>query len=304
MSTLKLQSILVATIIALNVPSFAQEKSNLPIAANRPMHQESAAQHESQPSPFPGGEAPPLPEGMTLDEVLDYSASPPPDDFPEPVPDDQLYVFTLFEQLEYRLSADGTPDQLGWKAQGWIGGDFNKFWWKNEGEAIFEGPDEGETETDLLYARLILPFWSLQIGAQYANEWALDDYEDRWSGVIGFQGLAPYKFELDNSLYISEDGDVTFELEAEYDLRLTQRLVLQPRTELGFAFQDISERNLGAGMTDVNLDMRLRYEINRQLAPYIGLRYRFLVGETDNIAKSAGADTEQLFFVTGIRFAF
>ena len=199
MPMLKLQNILVVTIIALSVQSFAQEASNLPTTANRQMHQESAAQQESQGSPLLRGEAPPLPEGMTLDEVLDYSASPPPEDYPEPVPDDQLYVFTLFEQLEYRLSADGTPDQLGWEAQGWVGGDVNKFWWKNEGEAIFEGPDEGETETDLLYARLISPFWNLQIGAQYANDWKPDDYEDRWSGVIAFQGLAPYKFELDNS---------------------------------------------------------------------------------------------------------
>ena len=300
----KLQLLLVMTIITIGGSALAQEASNLPNTANRPMHRESAAQHDRQASPLPEGQGPALPDNMTLEEVLDHSAGPLPEDYPELVSDDQLYVFTFVEQLEYRFSADNSPDQLGWEAQGWIGGDFDKFWWKNEGEAIFEGPDEGESETDLLYARLISPFWNFQIGAQYANEWNPDDYEDRWSGVIGIQGLAPYKFELDNSLYVSENGDVTFEFEAEYDLRITQRLVLQPRAELGVAFQDIPERNLGAGLTDVNLDMRLRYEIKRQLAPYIGLRYRFLVGETDNIAESAGEDSEQLFFVAGIRFAF
>jgi len=266
------------------------------------MHQPSAQQQGDLPTP--GINAPAIPEGMTLDEVLDYSASPPSSHFPELVPDDRLYAFTLFEQLEYRMATGNTPDHLGWKAQGWIGGDFNKFWWKNEGEAVFDGPNEGETETDLLYSRLITPFWNFQIGAQYANEWITNDYDDRWSGVIAFQGLAPYKFELDNSLYISEDGDVTFALEAEYDIRITQRLVLQPRTELGFAFQDIPERDLGAGMTDANLDLRLLYEITRKIAPYIGLRYRFLVGETGNIAEAAGVDSEELFFVAGFRFAF
>ena len=139
---------------------------------------------------------------------------------------------------------------------------------------------------------------------QYANEWRKDDYEDRWSGVIALQGLAPYKFELDNSLYISEDGDVTFEIEAEYNLRITQRLVLQPRAEMGFAFQDIPERSIGAGVTDVKLDLRLRYEIKREFAPYIGIRSQFLVGETDNIAEARGEDSEQLFFLAGFRFAF
>ncbi len=189
-------------------------------------------------------------------------------------------------------------------AQGWIGGDFDKFWWKNEGEAIFDGPDAWEMETDLLYSSLITPFWDFQIGAQYANEWHEDDSEDRWSGVIALQGLAPYKFELDHSLYVSEDGDFTFEFEAEYDLRITQGLVLQPRAEIGVAFQDVPERSLGAGMTDVTLDLRLRYEIKREFAPYVGVRSRFLAGETDNIAGARGEDTEQLFFMAGVRFAF
>jgi copper resistance protein B len=117
-------------------------------------------------------------------------------------------------------------------------------------------------------------------------------------------GLSPYKFELDNALYLSEDGDITFEIEAEYDLRITQRLVLQPRAEMGFAFQDIPERSLGAGMTDVKIDLRLRYEIKRGFAPYFGVRSRFLVGETDNIAEATGEDSEQLFFLAGFRFAF
>lgn len=285
-------------------PAWAQDESDMPSTAGHPMHGESAAQHDESAPREPEFE-PAIPAGMTLEEVFDFAESPPPSDFPEPLPDDKVYVVTRFEQLEYRVATDDeTADQLGWEAQGWVGGDFNKFWWKNEGEAVFDGSDEGETETDLLYSRLIRPFWDFQVGVQYANDWHRDDYEDRWSGVIALQGLAPYKFELDNSLYISEDGDVTIAIEAEYDLRITQRLVLQPRVEMGFAFQDIPERSLGAGMTDVKLDLRLRYEIKREFAPYFGVRSRFLVGETDNIAEASGEDPEQLFLLAGFRFAF
>ena len=276
----------------------------MPAAADRPQHGESAAQHGESAPRTPERE-PAIPPGMTLEEVFNIAESPPPSHYPELVPDDKLYAFMQFKQLEYRVAADNeTADHLGWKAQGWIGGDFNKFWWKNEGKVVFDGPDEGEMKTDLLYSRLITPFWNFQAGVQYANEWRKNDYEDRWSGVIALQGLAPYKFELDNSLYISEHGDVTFETEAEYDLRLTQRLVLQPRAEMGFAFQDIPERSLGAGMTDVKLDLRLRYEIKREFAPYFGVRSQFLVGETKSIAKARGKDSEQLFFLAGFRVAF
>lgn len=296
--------VVLVMLLAFAVPAWAQEESDMPSTADHPMHGESAAQHHESAFRTPEFE-PAIPAGMTLEEVFDFAESPPPDDFPEPLIDDRVYAFTLFEQLEYRVAIDDdTVDQLGWEAQGWIGGDLNKFWWKNEGKAAFDGPAEGETETDLLYSRLITPFWDFQVGVQYANEWHRNDYEDRWSAVIALQGLAPYMFELDNSLYISEDGDVTIAIEAEYDLRITQRLVLQPRAEMGFSFQDIPERSLGAGVTDVTLDLRLRYEIKREFAPYLGMRSRFLVGETDNIAEAMGEDSEQFLFLAGLRFAF
>lgn len=297
------KAIMLAMLLAVSARAWAQEESGMPSTMDRPTHEESAAQHDESTPGAPQRE-PAIPEGMTLEQVFGIAESPPPANFPEPVPDDKLYAFLLFEQLEYRVANDETDDHLGWEAQGWIGGDFHKFWWKNEGEAVFDDPDEGEMETDLLYSRLITPFWSFQMGVQYANTWGEGDDDDRWSGVIALQGLAPYKFELDNSLYISEDGDFTLDIEAEYDLRITQRLVLQPRAEMGFAFQDIPERSLGAGMTSVKLDLRLRYEIKREFAPYLGLRSSFLVGETDNIAEARGEDTEQLYFMAGVRFAF
>jgi copper resistance protein B len=195
-------------------------------------------------------------------------------------------------------------DPFGWSAQGWIGGDFDKFRWKSEGEAVFEGLDEGESGTDLLYSRLITPFWDFQVGAQYANEWTRNgDYEDTWSGAIGLQGLAPYMFELDNTLYVSEHGDVSLGLEAEYHVRIIQRLVLQPRIELSLYAQDIPEKGIGAGLSALSLDLRLRYEIKREFAPYVGIRFASLVGETGNLAEAAGQDANSVFYLAGLRVA-
>ncbi len=296
-------TLVIATLVlAAGLTYGAESEEDMPNTEDRPGHQESAQQHKGASPEV--GQTPQLPEGMTLDEVLDYSQRRPPSHFPDPLHDEQLNAFAMFEQLEYRIAEDASSDHTGWEAHGWFGGDFNKFWWKQEGDAAFDGPDEGDTETDFLYSRLITPFWNFQLGAQYANEWIPDDYDDRFSGVIAFQGLAPYKFELDNSLYISEDGDVTFEFGAEYDLWITQRLVIQPGAEFNFAARDIPDRDLGAGMTDGKLDLRLRYEITRDFAPYIGSRYQFLVGETKDIADDAGVDPERLFFVTGLRIAF
>ena len=284
-------------------PAILAAREEPPTTAERPDHRESAREHDEE-APPPQEETPPLPEGMTLEGVLERAGSPPPPDYPDPVPDDAPYLFTFFEQLELRLPDDDTRDRLGWEAQGWYGGALHKFWWKNEGETVTEGPSSAETETDLLYSRLVTPFWSLQAGVQLAQEWEEGASEELWSGVVALQGLAPYKFELDQSLYFSEDGDVILEIEGEYDLRITQRWVFQPRAELGFSAQDVPERSLGSGMTDAALDLRSRYEFKRELASYLGVRYRFLVGETEDLAEAAGEDTGQFEVLAGLRFAF
>jgi len=296
--------LLIGSILVLGLNySIGRAQENDPSTTTvRPMHQQSASRHEDPPPPEV--DSPSVPEGMTLDEVLELAANPPPSSYPDAVMDDAVYAFTLFEQLEYRARRGG-GDPLGWSAQGWIGRDFDKFRWKSEGKAVFEGLDEGESGTDLLYSRLISPFWDFQIGAQYANEWTGNgDYEDTWSGAIGLQGLAPYMFELDNTLYVSEHGDVSFGFEAEYHTRITQRLVLQPRTELSLYAQDITEMGIGAGLSDLSLELRLRYEIRREFAPYLGIRFEYLVGETGNLAEAAGLDASSVFYLAGLRVAF
>lgn len=276
-------------------------RQGLESTADRPSHDESARNEVAQGLEFPA--KPSIPPGMTLEEVLDRAAQPPPPGATLTLDDSPLRAFALIEQLEYRVKEEG-KNAVGLEGQGWVGYDYDKFWWKVEGEAAFDGQDEGDVEVDLLYSRLIAPFWDVQAGVQIASEWESGDAEERLSGVVALQGLAPGMFELDNSLYLSEDGDLTADIEAEFNVRVTQRLVLQPRTELQLAAQDVADRALGAGLTDVLFDLRLRYEIRRRLAPYIGVRYQTLTGETENIAERAGSNTDDWALLLGVRLAF
>lgn len=286
-------------VLFLPAVALAQE-TPLPNTEHRPDHLESARAHSGGPDLLL--EDPAIPEGRTLDEVLAEAATPPPNNFPPVIPD-PIHYFVLGEQIEYRVW-DEKGDELGWELQGWVGYDYDRFVWKSEGAAVFDGPGEGESETDFLYSRLIGPFVSAQVGFQYANGWESGGYAERWSGALALQGIAPGEFEFDVSLYISDHADVTVEVEAEYNVRLTQRLVFQPRTELGFAFQDVRERSLASGMTDAAIDLRLRYELMRELAPYVGARFGFLVGDTKDIAENAGRDSSPIFFIAGARLAF
>ena len=194
--------------------------------------------------------------------------------------------------------------RAGLDALAWIGGDYHKLVVKAEGEAGFEGPDEGESETDVLYSYLVSPFWTAQAGVQYANGWEPDAYDDTWSLALALQGLAPGLFEVDASAYLSEDADVSFRLTTSYDVRVTQRLVLQPRAEVRLEAQDNRERGRGAGLSDTSLGLRLRYEVRREVAPYAGLRYTFASGNTADFIEADGGSADRFELVAGVRLSF
>lgn len=282
----------------------------LPMAA--PAVAQSTRPAESQPLSLtlqpatltpPASSGPPLPEGFTLDSLLDYAAKPPPASFPSPVDDNAIYSWTLFELLEYRFSDKGR-DEVGWDVQGWVGNDDHKFWWKTEGAALFDGPDNGEGEVQALYATPISPFWYFQVGTRFDVAYEPGETDERFSGVIGLQGIAPYQFELEPTLFITDDGDVLPRFTASYYLYLTQRLVLQPRVEIDASFQDVPESGLGAGLNEGAFDLRLLYEIKREFAPYVGVRYRVRFGETGDIAERNGQQADDVQFVLGARLVF
>jgi len=205
------------------------------------------------------------------------------------------YMF-LGDRLEFQ-SGDGGV--LLWDAEGWYGGDINKLWIKTEGEYSFEDGAFEEAEIQALWSRAVSSFWDVQAGIRY-------DVEPRGKthAVIGFQGLAPYWFEVDAAAFVSTDGDVTVRIEAEYELLLTQRLILQPRMEIEAAAQDIPELEIGAGITGLDAGLRLRYEIKREFAPYIGVEWQRSFGETAGLIRAAGGDADKIIFVIGAKIWF
>jgi len=211
--------------------------------------------------------------------------------------DDHIFTFFQAEQLEYRLT-DG-KDRLKWDAQGWVGEDYNKLWLKTEGEKVFGG-DVEQAEVQLLYSRIIHPFWDVQIGGRFDAR----PRPHRGFGVIGLQGLAPYFFEVDTAAFVSHEGDLSARLKGEYELLITQKLILQPSVELNLAAQEVEKLGIGRGLTDVELGLRLRYEIVREFAPYIGVAWERKVGRTADFAEAEGEDIDVLSFVAGVRFWF
>lgn len=204
----------------------------------------------------------------------------------------------LVERLEARFAADNSEDGYVWDVQGWYGGDLNRIVVKTEGEGVF-GSGVEDAELQALYSRAIGPFFDLQAGIRVDAE-----PDTRSHLVVGVQGLAPYMFHVDGALFLSDQGDLTARIEGEYDQKITQRLILQPRLEIELAAQGIPEREIGAGITKIEPGLRLRYEIQPEFAPYVGLEYEAKLGDTANLARLAGEDPNGLKIVLGLRAWF
>jgi len=206
-------------------------------------------------------------------------------------------LFLMADRFEARIH-DGETVLL-WDGQGWYGGDIHKVWFKTEGEYAFEDDAFEEFEVQALWSRAISTYFDFQAGLRYDLE-----PEDLFHGVIGIQGLAPHWWEVDAAAFVSDQGDVTARIEAENDLRLTQRLILQPRLEIELAAQDIPERDIGAGLSKLDAGLRLRYEIRREFAPYVGVEWERNFGETAGRIEAAGGNPDQTVFVVGLRVWF
>lgn len=186
-----------------------------------------------------------------------------------------------------------------WDVQGWIGRDIDKFWWKTEGEGVFGGPLES-AEVQALWSHAIAPFFDVQAGVRYD----IRPEPDRAHAVIGIQGLVPYKFEIDAAAFISTKGDVTARIEAEYDQRLTQKLILQPRIEVELSAQDIPEYGIGTGLSAIEAGARLGYEFVPQFRPYAGVEWHRKIGDTADFARAAGEDVDAVRWLVGVRTWF
>lgn len=210
--------------------------------------------------------------------------------------DDAIYTFFQVEELEYRA---GNDDAISWDVNAWIGNDDYRLAFKSEG-AKPVGKDAEAVELQFLYRRPVSDFFDLNVGIRHD----LNPNPDRTYGVIGLQGLARQFVETDLDLFVSEEGDVSIRVVAGRDFRLTQRLIVLPTLEANLAFSEDTAIQSGAGLNTLELGLRLRYEIRREFAPYVGLNWEKKFGATANFAEGGGEPTDDLSLVAGISFWF
>jgi copper resistance protein B len=270
-----------------------------------------------------GGDADHATHGMAMPDAPQSGTALPAGNAPAPLPPSDHYADRQFPGEEMRRSRAAMMKEEGgrsisqimfnlaevqirdgkdgyrWDGEGWFGGDINRLTIKTEGAGAFrEGVESAEVQA--LYSRAVGPYFNLQAGVRH-------DFQptpNRTYATVGFEGLAPYMFEVEGAAFLSTKGDLLGRLEGYYDQRITQRLILQPRVELNLSAQDVPENRLGAGLTDAELGLRLRYEFAREFAPYIGVSYEAKTGRTADFARADGKDPTSTSFVAGVRFWF
>ena len=214
-----------------------------------------------------------------------------------------FYGAVLIDQLEYR---GGSGTNVGaWEGQAYYGGDYDKVWINTRGEYNSKARALERAELPLLYSRLISYFFNAQVGVRQDFPIRPDQGTPaRTHLVLGVQGLLPNLFEANLQFFVDHRGTVAARFEGSYDAYLTQRLVLQPQVELNVAANPDHQSRLGSGFTRLESGLRLRYELTREFAPYIGVSYERVLGETANLYKRTGDQRELLSAVAGVRLFF
>ncbi|HET7932365.1 MAG TPA: copper resistance protein B [Rhodanobacteraceae bacterium] len=248
-------------------------------------------QHADMPS-MQGGKAPPGARSADYSDGYRYTDMPGMEMF-----DHASFGMLLIDQLEYAFDNHGN-DAAMLDGQFWYGADFNKLWLKFEGESA-RGKLE-DLRTEALWDHAASTYWSTQLGVRHD----FGEGPGRSWAAFGVQGLAPYWFETEATFYLGQNGRTAARVEVEYEELLTQRLVLQPRLELNLYGKDDPQRGIGSGLSDVALGIRLRYEIRREFAPYVGVIWRQRHGRSADFARAQGEPASDMQFVAGLRFWF
>ncbi|MBI3593389.1 MAG: copper resistance protein B [Nitrospirae bacterium] len=206
-------------------------------------------------------------------------------------------TFSLLQAyLNYGEKVEGR-DVLQWDGEGWIGKDYDKLWLKSRGLSPRDHVEEAEVQA--LYSRYIAEYWDLQIGARRDFEPNVRNY-----GVLSVQGLAPYFLETSLAAFVSTEGDLSARTDIRYDLLLTQRLIAQLYFSGNIYARDMNDKKVGAGLSDIDTGIRIRFEVIREFAPYLDFNYMRLLGKTADFAMNEGRDASNFAIQAGLRFWF
>jgi len=210
--------------------------------------------------------------------------------------DDENFGKIVFNKLEGVRGRDERGQSL--EAEAWYGGDLNKLWLKASAERKDGSLEQARTE--VLWDRNFATFWSSQLGVRHDTG---GGPSRNWL-ALGVQGLAPYWFETEATAYVGKGGSLAARLDLKYELLLTQQLILQPNFEANFYSRSDRERGIGSGLSDAEFGLRLRYEIQRQFAPYIGISWQRKFGSAADMARAAGKEVSERALVAGVRVWF
>ncbi len=227
-------------------------------------------------------------------------------DWPSPVEDQQNHLFFLADVLEYRpkIGGSGSANDYRWDIEGWYGGDYNRLWFKTEGQQNSAFKADYDVDSQLLYGRFIQQYYDFQVGGRLETQSFRKRNVTRGLAVIGLQGLVPYNYEVESALFVSHRGHVSARVTGTKDLFLSQRLILQLRFETNAAIQRVKKFTTGSGFNNVEGGARLRYEFRREFAPYVGVSLDRSFGETATLVRQEDGDTSQIRFVVGVRAWF
>lgn len=210
--------------------------------------------------------------------------------------DAQINYLVLFDKLEWQRAGGGNA--LNWEGTAWVGGDIDRLWIRSEGKRTGHGLEGAEVQA--LWGHAISPWWDVVGGVRHDFK---PGRSQTWA-ALGLQGLALYNLDVEATAYVGQAGQTAARLEGKYELLITNRLVLQPTAEINIYGRNDAIRGIGAGLSSTSLGLRLRYELDRQFAPYIGVNWDRSYGNTARFAEQEGQRRSEVSFVAGVRAWF
>ncbi len=282
-------------------PGVTPSPQNMPMPGASPTPKPIDVPGMNMPSPSPTPPKNPSTGGEKQTTLGNLS---PDKDFGEPVADNERYGSTLFDVLEFRPGRNGGDGDFRWDIEGWYGTDKNRFWYKSEGERNTAFKADYDIDLQLLYGRLVHPYFDFQTGVRFETQTFRGANVTRPQAVVGLEGLLPYFIELESAVFIDPKGNVSGRASLTKDFLFTNRWIVQARFETNAAVQRVERFTTGRGLNNIEAGLRLRYEFSRRFAPYVGVTFDRSFFGTADLVRQEGGDPKQVRFAMGVRLLF